>query len=50
MLVDASYRMFGGGGGRRVETGDPVYSMVKAVRQKSVKGIFLISFLNVLLW
>lgn len=48
MLVDASYRMFGGG--RRVETGDPVYSMVKAVRQKSVKGIFLISFLNVLLW
>lgn len=49
MLVDASYRMFGGGG-RRVETGDPVYSMVKAVRQKSVKGIFLISFLNVLLW
>lgn len=39
MLVDASYRMLGGGG-RRVETGDPVYSMVKAVRQKSMLMVF----------
>lgn len=38
MLADASYRMFGGG--RRVETDDPVYGMVKAVRQKSMLMVF----------